>query len=116
MLLRFGVSNFRSINERQELSMIADKSIKDRDEGVIEVDSPSLKERVLPTALIYGANASGKTSLVEAFKAMCNFAIGSTTVKYSEKIYHPFKLDDEIQQEPSSFDIYTYPETIRTFS
>jgi AAA15 family ATPase/GTPase len=105
MLLRFGVSNFRSINERQELSMIADKSIKDNNEGIIEVDSPSLKERVLPAALIYGANASGKTSIVEAFKAMCNFAISSTTVKYSEKIYTPFRLDDNTQQQPCSFDM-----------
>ncbi len=105
MLLRFGVSNFRSINERQELSMIADGSIKDSKEGLIEIDNNSLKETVLPAALIYGANASGKTSLIQAFETMCLFVMSCTNTQYIETIYDPFRLDDEIRDKPSSFDI-----------
>jgi AAA15 family ATPase/GTPase len=114
MLLRFGVSNFRSINERQELSMIADRSIKDRDEGVIEVDNPSLKERVLPAALIYGANASGKTSLVQAFEAMTYFVLRSNiTSGFNRRVYEPFLLDDTTSGNPCSFDVDFLAEDVR---
>jgi AAA15 family ATPase/GTPase len=61
MLLRFEVSNHRSILEPVELSMVA-----------VDEDRPSargfdlLTERVLAIAGIYGPNASGKSNVVEA--------------------------------------------------
>jgi hypothetical protein len=61
MLLRFEVSNHRSIMEPVELSMIA-----------VDDDRPSartfdlLSERVLTIAGIYGPNASGKSNVLEA--------------------------------------------------
>ena len=64
MLLRFGVSNRLSIRDRQELSLTA-SSLKDPTEGLI--NCPSVPSgSVLPTALIYGANASGKSNLVDS--------------------------------------------------
>lgn len=68
MLLRFAVSNCRSIYEQQELSLVASK-LKGPTDHLFDV--PNLPDiKALPVAMIYGANASGKTSLVKAFSFM----------------------------------------------
>lgn len=61
MLLRFEVSNHRSIAEPVELSMIA----VDRDRAATR-RVERLDEQVLTVAGIYGPNASGKSNLLEA--------------------------------------------------
>lgn len=69
MLLRFEVSNYRSIAEPVELSMIA-----------VDEDRPAarsfdlLPERVLTVAGIYGPNASGKSNVLDAL-AWLSFAV-----------------------------------------
>ena len=67
MLLRFKFSNFRSFRGEQELSLVAGP-LNDHSEGVFEI--PGFKERVLPVAAIYGANASGKTTVLRALGFM----------------------------------------------
>ena len=61
MLLRFEVGNHRSIFEPVELSMIA----MDKDRAAAR-EIEGLDEKVLAVAGIYGANASGKTNLIDA--------------------------------------------------
>jgi uncharacterized protein len=61
MLLRFEASNYRSISEPVELSMVA---VDDDRPGVRRFDL--LNEPVLTVAGIYGPNASGKSNVVEA--------------------------------------------------
>ena len=61
MLLRFRVSNHRSILEPVELSMIA----VDKDRGATR-GFDGLSERVLTVAGIYGPNASGKSNVLDA--------------------------------------------------
>lgn len=61
MLIRFEVSNFRSIDEAAELSMVA----VDRDREPARAE-PHLGESLLTRAAIYGANASGKSNVVSA--------------------------------------------------
>jgi AAA15 family ATPase/GTPase len=106
MLLRFSVSNFGSIRDRQELSMIASHAIKDEPSGLI--DAPELrKEKVLPAAVIYGANASGKSNFVKALAHMI------TLVRDSHRRgepgggvpLKPFLLDPEYAKNPSEFSI-----------
>ncbi len=61
MLIRFEASNFRSLAENAELSMVAvDRS---RDEAR---PAPLLGESLLTVAAIYGPNASGKSNVVAA--------------------------------------------------
>lgn len=67
MLLRFGFSNFRSFRREQELSMVAGP-FNDHAEWVFEI--PGIRERVLPVAAVYGANASGKTTVLRALQFM----------------------------------------------
>ena len=60
-LLRFRVANHRSLRDEQELSFIADG---DGDARLVHPDG--LDEAVLPVCAIYGANASGKTNVIDA--------------------------------------------------
>jgi predicted ATPase len=60
VLLRFAVSNHRSIMERVDLSMIAID-----DDRPATRTFPLLTDRVLTTAGIYGANASGKSNVLD---------------------------------------------------
>ncbi|MEV4847712.1 ATP-binding protein [Micromonospora matsumotoense] len=61
MLIRFEASNYRSIAEGVELSMVA----VDRDREAAR-DAPHLGESLLTRAAIYGPNASGKSNVVGA--------------------------------------------------
>ena len=76
MLLRFGVQNFRSIRDMQELSLVA-SSLDDTQEGVI--DCAASGERLLPAVVVYGANASGKSNLVKALAWMQAAVLDSQT-------------------------------------
>ena len=105
MLLRFGVSNHLSIRDFQELSFVA-SSLKDRDEGLIPC-AAAPKGAVVPAAVIYGANASGKSNLVSAMSVMQLMVLFSQTQGEpgGEVPRHPFKLDPACAGEPSRFEI-----------
>jgi len=76
MLLRFGVRNFRSIRDTQELSLVA-SSLDDTAGGLI--DCPAIGSCLLPAIVLYGANASGKTNVVRALRWMRQAVLQSQT-------------------------------------
>ena len=61
MIIVFSVENFNSFNSRQIISFAASKIAKHKDH-VATVGN----RKILKSALIYGANASGKSNLIEA--------------------------------------------------
>ena len=63
MIINFTVENFGSIKEKQTLSFMANKSEHLEDYYIIE---PIKGLRLNKLALIYGANASGKTTVLKA--------------------------------------------------
>jgi AAA15 family ATPase/GTPase len=71
------MSSFRS---EQELSLVAG-SLNDHSAGVFEI--PGLKERALPVAAIYGANASGKTTVLRALQFM------NRVIRQSHRLWEP---------------------------
>lgn len=104
MLLRFGVSNFLSFSERQEISLIA-SSLSGNDACIQQV--PGSKWRALPLAAVYGANASGKSNLVAALKFLAN-AIDQSHRASSPEAKIPrfaFALGPEGVDAPSAFDV-----------
>jgi len=104
MLLRFSASNFGSIRDKQELSMIASSAIKDDPGGLIE--TPELrKEKVLPAAVIYGANASGKSNFIKALAHMRNFVRDSHRAGEpgGRVPLKPFLLDPAYMNTSSAF-------------
>lgn len=105
MLLRFGVSNHLSIHDYQELSFVA-SSLKDRADGLIACPSAP-NGWVVPAAVIYGANASGKSNLMDAMFTMRQMVLWSQTQREPDGPVprHPFRLDPAAIQAPSRFDI-----------
>lgn len=110
MLIQFTVRNFRTFKEKATLSLIASNYDKDREaENILEDANFNL--RLLKSAVIYGANASGKSKLMEALQFMRRFAISSSreSQKGDEIDVHPFSLNIETENEPSEFEvIFTY--------
>ena len=105
MIMRFGVSNHLSIRDSQELSLVS-SSLKDESAGLI--DCPAAPNgSLLPAAVIYGHNASGKSNLIDAIHTMRSMVLWSQTKGEpgGGVPRHPFKLDPASSQTPSRFDI-----------
>ena len=106
MLLRFSVSNRLSMRDRQELSLTA-SSLKDPTQGLI--DCPSAPSgSVLPAALIYGANASGKSNLIDSIRAMKEMVLNSHRKEEpggGVPLRRPFALDPANPPSPTGFDV-----------
>jgi AAA15 family ATPase/GTPase len=104
MLLRFRAGNFLSLREPQELSLVA-SSLKDNDKGLI--DCPAAGEKLVPAAIIYGANASGKSNVVAALAFMRSQILysqnrGEPNTPIARK---PFALDPVCAASTTTFDI-----------
>lgn len=83
MLLKFSVDNFRSIASRQEFSMMA-SNLKGQDDSII--DTFPAKFKVLPVAVIYGPNASGKSNFLKALQFFISEILNSQTRAEGAKI------------------------------
>jgi AAA15 family ATPase/GTPase len=108
MLIEFKVANFRSIREEQVFSLIANNSDKDLSACVIERDLPGLAGvRFLTGAAIYGANASGKSNVIEAINYLASLVTRSATQMQpgDSTEVEPFKLDKTSKGQPTTFEI-----------
>ncbi len=105
MLLRFAVANHLSIREKQELSFAA-SSLRDRGDGLIDCKAVQ-SGSVLPAIVIYGANASGKSNVVNAIADMRGMVLWSHTQGEpgGGVPRDAFKLDSTCSQTPSRFEI-----------
>lgn len=107
MLLRFEVSNHRSIMAPAELSLIA----VDEDRPAARAFS-GLNERVLTVAGVYGANASGKSNLLDALSWLAA-AVGRSLRQWDEHVPRdPFKFQSG-QETASTFEIEMMVDDVR---
>jgi AAA15 family ATPase/GTPase len=106
MLLEFRVRNYRSIRDEQSLSLVASK---DPELGATHLIPTGLKTlpSAVRSAVVYGSNASGKTTLLFAMHYMRAVIAESATIVQPGQTYNiqPFKLDDAFVTEPSSFEV-----------
>lgn len=103
MLIEFTVENFRSFKEKQTFSLLASK-----DKDLIEQNSFKInKYDLLKTAIVYGANASGKSTLFMALTSLLEFSVlsGPRKQKGDPINISPFMLDVKKQNKPSFFEI-----------
>ena len=70
MLLRFGVENHRSIRDYQELLFTASEQIQTEDRQGTVFPVPGIQGAALPAVALYGSNASGKSSVIDALFCM----------------------------------------------
>ena len=102
MLINFTVGNYRSFKNEKTLSMEA-ASIKEHKDAVISVD----KYKLLPLAVLYGANSSGKSNVLSAFSVMKYVVVNSVKLNPDEEIvpFFPFMLDTKSFELPTSFEV-----------
>jgi AAA15 family ATPase/GTPase len=113
VLVEFSVKNFRSIKEEQTFSMLADKKGEHRETHTFSPFNTSFS--LLKSAVIYGANASGKTTLIDSMKTMREIVTNSAS-KYSAEDQlpvTPYKLNQTSQSLPSEFEMIFFAEGIR---
>lgn len=105
MLVDFRVKNFRSIQEEQCLSMVASSS-KEFDDTHTFSPTASKNLRLVKTAVIYGANAAGKSNVLKALNAMRRIVLDSASryQRGDEIPVDPFLFDKEVD-EPTEFEV-----------
>jgi len=94
MLVEFRVSNFRSIREELRLSLVANTDNEHSETHLICSGSKSTPS-LLKSAVIYGANASGKSNIINALAFMKGVVAESATqIKEGQKFhFQPFIID-----------------------
>ncbi len=105
MLFRFAMSNHLSIKEKQELSFIK-SALKGPEDGLLST-SALPKDMVLPAAIIYGPNASGKSNFLDGLMFM-RHAVLSSHRRWSPEggvPRKPFLLCNACIGIPSRFEI-----------
>lgn len=104
MLLRFACSNFKSIKDRQEILFTAAKGVKNLPDAPRTVEGYK-KNQILPVIAVYGANASGKSNMLEALTFIKRAALRSHVDWENGIPRKPFRLDPACVDLPSTFDI-----------
>lgn len=108
MVIQFSVENFRSIMAPATLSMVV-SPLKDNkvesDDVMFGVEG--LDFSLLKSAVVMGANASGKSNVIKAFDFFKNYLIDSfKSLQAGEEIgVEAFRLNTESSKSPSSFEM-----------
>lgn len=99
MLITFTVQNWMSFRDKTEFSMVASK---EQHHGERLAKLSKYRIRALPAAVIYGGNASGKTSLFLAIAFAKQFIIRGSQPE-ALIATEPFQLDGIYRKQPSRF-------------
>lgn len=110
MLIQFSAENFLSIKEKIVLSMLASND-SELPEHLLPMGK---KESCLKSAVIYGANASGKSNVLNAFWFMVNYVLTSHEKQLNKRTERiPFKFDRATVGKPSAFEVIFTVDGIR---
>ncbi len=108
MLIQFRFQNFKSFRDDTILDLSATKITEHR-QHVVTLGN----EKILPVAAIFGANASGKSNVIEAFRFMSSYVLesfkygGDGENEKTERLKpNPFLLNSESRKAESSFEVY----------
>jgi len=112
MLIQFKVGNFLSFKDPVTFSMVATRIREHEESNVFLLNE---KNRLLKSAVIYGANASGKSNFLKAIAFFKKFVLTSSkeTQATEEIRVTNFKLSTETEDKPSLFEIIFIHEGIR---
>jgi AAA15 family ATPase/GTPase len=103
MLVQFSVANYLSFKEKVTLSMVK-SALHELPENVITINN---NFELVKSAIVYGANASGKSNLISALSFMRFFTLASFKLfQQDEEIgIINFLLNEETLSKPSFFEI-----------
>jgi len=114
MLIEFNVTNFKSIQSKQTLSLVASSASELREQNSFATTEQGVP-RLLRSAAIYGPNASGKSNLMEAIVFMGSFVTKSAKKgQEGEPIdVKPFLFNAISRTESSEFEVLFLQEGVR---
>ena len=111
MLIQFNFKNFKSFRDEVSLDLSATK-ITEHESHVVDIAN----DRLLKVAAIYGANASGKSNVYDAFDYMTyyvaeSFNFGGEEISRWKKENNytkvtPFLFDEKSRDEETSFEVF----------
>lgn len=106
MLIQLTIQNFLSFRDEVTFSMVGVNSDQQHIDHLAE-DAAGKGRSILPIGAIYGANAAGKSNLIEAISFAKNLVVQGTRSSQTIPV-SPFKLGDYSKQ-PSKFEfIFTH--------
>lgn len=107
MLIEFSVENYRSIQERQTLSMVASEDEAMLDSNTFPTPNSKDELRLITSAVIYGANASGKSNLLRAMQTLKRIVVDSASkMQVGTKLpIESFRLNSKYKNQPTTFEI-----------
>lgn len=112
MLIDFSFKNYRAFKDQQAISLVA-SSDKELLQNTISLDI--LQDiKLLRSLVIYGANASGKTTVLDALNFCRTLVVNSARYTPEQSIeVNPFLLDNESKGEPVEFEFSFIQDNVR---
>ncbi|ELS40697.1 RloA-like protein [Pseudomonas syringae pv. syringae B64] len=105
MLIQFSVKNWRSVRDEQILSLVKARGEELAETNTFTPDTPHCSD-LLNSAVIYGANAAGKSNLLSALRAMKEIILESATKQPDDELpVVSFKLDSETEKLPTELEM-----------
>lgn len=106
VLIEFRIKNFRSLRDEQVLSLVASTDKTLLDTHALETGLKAAPH-LLKSAVVYGANASGKSNLIKALQYMRGVVVESASLQPGQTFdrLHPFKLDALSGSRPTEFEV-----------
>lgn len=102
MILDFTITNYRSIYEAASINMIASREQEHRDR--CPVLPKRYRKTVNPIAAIFGANAAGKSTLINAMRTLKELVINAPRPG-DPMPFEPFGLNQHAIHEPTTFEL-----------
>lgn len=101
MLLNFTFKNYKSYADTCNFSMVANKD-KSHEDNLIDIG----KDKISKARIIYGSNASGKTSFINALEFVKIFSMMSNNLVENNRIgINPYKFRKDAYRVPSEFSL-----------
>lgn len=104
MLVQFKFNNYKCFKDEVTLNLVASNYFKDEPTNIYPTEYYS----VVNSLAIYGANASGKTKLFQAFNFMREIVLHSANNKNNrvwQNDYDPFRFNIDTIEKNSSFEV-----------
>jgi AAA15 family ATPase/GTPase len=114
MLIQFSVKNWRSIRDEQAINMtmgVGDEMIAC---NTFQPDTLGVN-KLLRTAVIYGANSAGKSNFLNAITTMKSIVVKSASKgqRGDDLPVVPFLLDEETEHAPTEFEVIFITDSVR---
>ena len=104
MLVEFSVKNFRSICDEQRLSMVASAAREHEASHVFDCGAPGVG-RLLLSAVLYGANAAGKSNFLRALSTVERIVLNSAKESQQGENLEISPFEANSDNKPSVFEV-----------